>query len=42
MYDLSYEQNYHSRDMRCLDYYNGVLVTGGSDKVFHMFNVING
>ena len=41
MYELSYEQNYHSRDMRTLDYHSGILVTGGSDKIFHIFNAKN-
>ena len=42
MYELSFEQVHHTRDMRTLDYHAGTLVTGGSDKIFHIFNVKNG
>ena len=39
MYELSENKILHSRDLRCLDYYAGTLVTGGSDRVFKMFSV---
>lgn len=36
MYDLSQSKFLHKRDLRCLDYHAGTLVTGGSDNLFTM------
>lgn len=38
-YDLSVNKKCHSRDLRCLDYHNGILVTGSSDKTLKIFSV---
>jgi hypothetical protein len=42
MYELSQIIQSHQRDLRCLDYYNNLLVTGGSDKKFNLYSVQNG
>lgn len=42
MYKLSRVIQAHKRDVRCIDYYNGILVTGGNDKVFNMYTYNNG
>lgn len=38
-YELSVNKKYHTRDIRCIDYFNGILVTGSSDKTLKMFSV---
>ncbi len=38
MYRLSRVIQAHKRDARCIDYFNGILVTGGSDRTFNMFS----
>lgn len=38
-YQLSINQPSHTRDLRCLDYYGGLLVTGGSDKLVKLYSV---
>jgi WD40 repeat protein len=42
MYRLSRVIQAHKRDARCLDYYNGMLVTGGNDKTFNLYTYKNG
>lgn len=42
MYRLSRVIQAHKRDARCIDYFNGILVTGGSDKTFNMFSYRSG
>lgn len=42
MYKLSRVIQAHKRDVRCLDYHDGFLVTGGNDKVFNLYAYSNG
>jgi WD40 repeat protein len=42
MYKLSRVIQAHKRDVRCLDYHDGVLVTGGNDKTFSLFAFTGG
>lgn len=42
MYQLSRVIQCHKRDVRCLDYYRGVLVTGGNDKTFNIYAYSSG
>lgn len=42
MYKLSRVIQGHKRDVRCIDYFEGVLVTGGNDKVFNLYNYQSG
>ena len=42
MYKLSRVIQAHKRDARCIDYCNGILVTGGSDKIFNMYSYNGG
>lgn len=42
MYKLSRVVQAHKRDARCMDYHEGLLVTGGSDKVFNMYSYKTG
>lgn len=42
MYKLSRVIQCHKRDVRCLDYYRGVLVTGGNDKSFNIYAYSSG
>lgn len=37
MYKLSRVVQAHKRDARCIDYHEGLLVTGGSDKIFNLY-----
>ena len=37
MYNLSRVVAGHKRDVRCLDYHQGVLITGGSDKFYNIY-----
>lgn len=37
MYKLSRVIQAHKRDVRCLDYHDGVLATGGNDKIFNLY-----
>lgn len=38
MYKLSRVIQAHKRDVRCLDYHAGFLVTGGNDKTFNLYS----
>lgn len=42
MYKLSRVIEAHKRDVRCLDYYEGILVTGGNDKKFNIYTYFAG
>ena len=42
MYELSQTRRDHKRDLRCLDYHAGRLVTGGSDNVLNIFSLADG
>lgn len=42
MYKLSRVIQAHKRDVRCIDYFNGILVTGGNDKIFNMYTYNQG
>lgn len=42
MYKLSRVIHAHKRDIRCLDYYGGMLLTGGNDKVFSLHSYHDG
>jgi WD40 repeat protein len=42
MYKLSRVIHAHKRDIRCLDYYGGLLLTGGNDKVFSLYSYHDG
>jgi hypothetical protein len=42
MYKLSRVIQAHKRDVRCLDYYQGILATGGNDKIFNLYTYSNG
>ena len=42
MYKLSRVIDSHKRDARCVDYFEGLFVTGGSDKVFKLYSYNEG
>ena len=42
MYKLSRVIQAHKRDARCLDYLDGLLITGGSDKVCSIYQYQQG
>lgn len=42
MYRLSRVIQSHKRDVRCLDYYEGILATGGNDKTFNLYSYAKG
>lgn len=42
MYILSRVIQAHKRDVRCIDYHQGVLVTGGLDKILNLYSYHNG
>ena len=37
-YELSINKRCHDRDLRCLDYYQGILVTGSADKTLKIYS----
>lgn len=37
-YQLSVNKKCHTRDLRCLDYHQGVLVTGSADKTLKIYS----
>lgn len=42
MYKLSRVIQAHKRDARSIDYFDNILVTGGSDKVFQIYSYKDG
>ncbi len=42
MYRLSRVIQSHKRDVRCLDYFEGLLATGGNDKTFNLYSYSKG
>ena len=42
MYELAKNHLCHTRDLRTLDYYQNLIVTGGSDKKINIFTYKNG
>ena len=42
MYKLSRVIHAHTRDARCLDYHQGILASGGSDKTFKLYSYKDG
>jgi hypothetical protein len=42
MYILSRVIQAHKRDVRCIDYFQGILVTGGLDKILNIYSYHSG